>query len=88
MKVYSGKQYLDEVGLFVNPTQVIFRLEGEEAVLGGIAYNDKVICGCCGQAINLSEVDLLCCLPWVDIEGEIRGDMYSLILEKEDENNG
>lgn len=38
------------------PTQVRFYDEVGEHYLGGIAYQDVVICGCCGGAIEISEI--------------------------------
>jgi hypothetical protein len=42
---------------FSEPTQVKFLDINEEEVtwLGGIAYRDEIICGCCGAIINLDE---------------------------------
>ena len=59
----------------------------EAYYVGGIAYQDKIICGCCGATISIedlmelahdmqiNEEDLI--IPfhsWIDIEYKIRGD--------------
>lgn len=53
------------------PTQVQFIQivdEDEEPIKrGGIAYQDYIICGCCGGIIPINEVDaILEYLNWVD----------------------
>lgn len=41
---------------YENPTQVLFwELEIEDYV-GGIAYGDVIICGCCGGAIEIEDI--------------------------------
>ena len=41
----------------------------------GIAYQDKIICGCCGELIDLNEdyVYVFSELKWVDIADAIEG---------------
>lgn len=71
--------------LFYNePTQVKF-YDGLEFV-GGIAYQNYIICGCCGGIFQIEDViemakandihfdDAIVELEWVSIEEEIRGD--------------
>lgn len=53
------------------------------AYIGGIAYHDEVICGCCGgimkieelyalgAEMGISEKDIIAPLPWIDISEEI-----------------
>lgn len=67
---------------FKVPTQVKF---WDGCYIGGIAYQDKIICGCCGGPLKISDVyefapDTLEEDPiaihdsWVDISHEICGD--------------
>ena len=68
------------------PTQVKFYDINEEQWIGGIAYEDYIICGCCGGKIEISdllieaeEIDmkpdmLIQELPWIDIDEAIRGE--------------
>ena len=60
------------------PTQVKFK-ESIEVVddpcwLGGIAYEDYIICGCCGGIIQLEDVDEIKELNWIPISEEIMGE--------------
>lgn len=60
------------------PTQVKF-IENADIVddphwIGGIAYQDYVICGECGGIIDLEDLADIIELPWVDITYEIIGD--------------
>jgi len=60
------------------PTQVKF-LESADVVdeprwLGGIAFEDKVICGECGGVVELDDIADIVELPWVSISEEILGD--------------
>ena len=69
------------------PTQVeFFDFEGEVPYwIGGIAYHDVIICGCCGATIEISELydmaeenglseDPIKVLNWIDIQSEIKGE--------------
>ena len=66
------------------PTQVKFWDYFDEHYLGGIAFRDEVICGCCGGIFDISEIyefapdtleeDPIVVYDWVDISSEIRGD--------------
>ena len=65
---------------FEKPTQVMFK-QDEETMLengaewfAGIAYHDKIICGCCGGIIEMDEVEAIQPLSWVNIEDAIAGD--------------
>lgn len=59
-----------------------YREEGEEYWLGGIAYQDCIICGCCGGTFAIDELkedygeEMLKFeeLPWINIVNEIIGD--------------
>lgn len=60
------------------PTQVKF-IENPDIVsdprwIGGIAYQDYVICGECGGIIELEDIADIVELPWVDITDGIVGD--------------
>ena len=60
------------------PTQVKF-IENADVVddprwIGGIAYQDYVICGECGGIIELEDIAEIIELPWVDITYDIIGD--------------
>lgn len=59
---------------FEKPTQVQFKdIEGN--LCGGIAYEDFIICGCCGGIVELEEVeDITEYSYWVDISTEILGE--------------
>lgn len=66
------------------PTMVVFchqEEDGEEIrMIGGIAYNDHIICGECGGLIMVDEVleqfgeDGIRELDWIDISEAIYGD--------------
>ena len=48
---------MSEIKYFDKPTQVVFwDTDGEDHWIGGIAYRDEVICGCCGGVIKISEI--------------------------------
>ena len=70
---------------FEVPTQVKFWDVDGDHYIGGIAYRNEIICGCCGGTFNISEIyesapDTLGEDPivsyddWVDIIQDIRGD--------------
>lgn len=40
---------------FDKPTQIKFYDIDNEDWLGGIAYKDEIICGCCGQIIYITD---------------------------------
>lgn len=58
---------------FERPTQVKFCEIGvEESIEYGIAYNDEVICACCGCTYELDEIEILEEYEdWVDFKDEI-----------------
>ena len=41
---------------YENPTQVLFWEPEENDYIGGIAYGDVIICGCCGGAIEIEDI--------------------------------
>ena len=41
---------------FAVPTQVKFWDAFSEDYIGGIAYLDEIICGCCGSVFKISEI--------------------------------
>ena len=70
---------------FEVPTQVKFWDYFDEHYLGGIAFRDEIICGCCGGVFDISDIyesapDTLkedpIVIPdrWVDFSREICGD--------------
>ena len=64
---------------FNKPTQVKFKLNemyDNEGPLGGIAYEDKILCGCCGGFFEFADCIEVETLPWVNISNEILGDNY------------
>lgn len=71
---------------FDQPTQVIFWDAAEKDYVGGIAYHDEVICGCCGGVFEIkdllddAEEDGVQAIYeykyWVDLSAEIEGDAY------------
>lgn len=67
---------------FKIPTQVKF---WDGRYIGGIAYRDEIICGCCGGIFRISDVyevapntleedPIVINDSWVDISNEICGD--------------
>lgn len=70
---------------FEIPTQVKFWDEDTNDYIGGIAFEDKIICGCCGGVIDIEDYldyfdpdmlpsEKIIPLDWVDISDEIKGD--------------
>lgn len=58
---------------FDKPTQVLFYDEenfGEKRA--GIAFENRVICACCGYVFNLDEVEIIKTLKWVDFTEYIK----------------
>lgn len=68
------------------PTQVkFFDFDSEEPYwIGGIAFHDMIICGCCGGTVEISELyeraeeykygnSPIEVLNWIDINEEIKG---------------
>ena len=48
------------MSIFETPMQVLFYDKEETyAKYAGIAYNDYIICGCCGGVITLEEVEIV-----------------------------
>ncbi len=62
---------------FETPTQVMFWQDAEIMrennvdYFVGIAYHDEIICACCGGIVEISEVENIETLPWVDITDAI-----------------
>lgn len=65
---------------FEVPTQVQFWDTDTISYIGGIAYHDEIICGCCGGVFHVDDiladaekdgVTGIVELDWIDIEGEI-----------------
>lgn len=69
---------------FEVPTQIKFYEATEEDYIGGIAYRNEIICGCCGSVFEISDViaeaeedgieEPIVKLPWIDIQSEIIGE--------------
>ena len=62
---------------FEEPTQVAFICTNDlsEEVRYGIAYQNKIICGCCGNVFELRHyTKVLAELPWTSLEEEMKGD--------------
>ena len=68
---------------FEVPTQVKFWDTLSEDYIGGIAYRDEIICGCCGSIFKISEIyesapntleDPIVVYDWVNISSKICGD--------------
>ena len=63
---------------FEYPVQVKFKdeamVENGEDYLGGIAYQDFIICGECGGIVRACIVSDMIELPWVDINECIAGE--------------
>lgn len=66
------------------PTQVKFYDADSEEWFGGIAYQEYIICGCCGHFFEIESVldkgakeniaVPIIELPWIDISEEIKGE--------------
>lgn len=67
------------------PTQVAFWDVDGDHYVGGIAYHNEIICGCCGGVVLIDEVYEFTPADvkepihvfdkyWVDVSGEIKGD--------------
>lgn len=70
---------------FEVPTQVMFWDVDGDYYVGGIAYHDEIICGCCGGIVSIEEVYEFAPTGvkepiyvfdkcWVDLSQEIMGD--------------
>jgi hypothetical protein len=82
-KYYIIERKLNDM-FFEVPTQVKFYEAAEEDYIGGIAYRNEIICGCCGSVFEISDViaeaeedgieEPIVKLPWIDIQSEIIGE--------------
>ena len=59
--------------MFETPTQVKFYDPEEKETLYGIGIDDEIICGCCGSVFEVSEVENMEILPWIDLSDAICG---------------
>ena len=62
---------------YETPTQVIWFGYLEDVWVGGIAFGNVIICGCCGNTIkldNFEKGEVVEYEDWIDIEKEIRGE--------------
>ena len=60
--------------MFETPTQVKFFDPKNQETLYGIGIDDEIICACCGYVFEVSEVENIEILPWIDISDAIRGE--------------
>lgn len=61
---------------FDYPTQVKF-VDGDDHLSYGIAYQEYIICGCCGSVFELDDVrhnGEIFPIPWIDISEAIKGE--------------
>lgn len=61
---------------FINPKQIRFYLinDNKKIELGGIAYQDFIICGCCGAIIPIDCTKILEVYDnWVSLSNKIIG---------------
>ena len=80
---------------FDQPTQVIFWETAQKDYVGGIAYRDEVICGCCGGVFEIADLldnaeeDGVQAIYeyklWVDLSSEIEGEAYPADFYKKEE---
>ena len=62
---------------YETPTQVKWFDDLEDVWVGGIAFGNVIICGCCGNIIkldNFEKGEVVEYEDWIDIEKEIRGE--------------
>ena len=59
--------------MFETPTKVKFFDPEEQQTFYGIGIDDEIICACCGGVFEVSEVENIEILPWIDITGAICG---------------
>lgn len=62
---------------FERPTQVKFYDGINHAWMGGIAYQDEIICGCCGGILKVDEFkdnEIVAYDHWINISDEIIGE--------------
>ena len=69
---------------FAVPTQVKFWDISGDHYIGGIAYRNEIICGCCGGIFRISDIyesapdtlkeDSIVVYDWVNISSKICGD--------------
>ena len=59
--------------MFETPTQVKFFNPEKQKILYGIGIDDEIICGCCGSVFEVSEVENIEILPWIDLSDAICG---------------
>ena len=61
---------------YEEPTQVVFIENMEDdgpRKIGGIAYQDYIICGECGGVVKIEETEIVKELPWYTISEDIGG---------------
>lgn len=81
---------------FEHPTQVAFWDGENNHYVGGIAYHDEIICGCCGGVMEIEEVieftpegvaPIVEYAIWVNVSSEImdEAEEYHQLEEEEEE---
>ena len=71
MEIENMKRYYEV------PTQVRWFDIDDKRWIGGIAYRNEIICGCCGSILEFDEFEegeVVELGEWVNIEEEIRGE--------------
>ena len=66
----------EKIAYFDKPTMIKFKEileDGEEYIIGGIAYCGEIICGECGGIIEIDDedIEIVEILSWVDISDSI-----------------
>ena len=78
-------EFMKKYEYFAVPTQVKFWDALSKDYIGGIAYRDEIICGCCGSIFEISEIyesapstlegdPIVIPDRWVDFSHDICGD--------------
>jgi hypothetical protein len=83
--------YMAQKLYYEAPKQVAFYSFDDEKYIGGIAYQNEIICGCCGGIFEIKELydeapegiePIIEYAAWVDIEETILGDDRPVIPKK------
>lgn len=81
IRKYAEENYSEEKNrpkrYYPRPKQVKWFDNLDGVWVGGIAFGDVIICGCCGSTIELNDFEkgeVVEYEDWIDIEEEIRGE--------------
>ena len=82
IRKYAEEHYSEEKDMpkryYPRPKQIRWLDTDNKRWIGGIAYKDEIICGCCGSILKLDEFKEGEVVEfdkwWVNIEEEIRGE--------------